>query len=390
MKALAILGSTGSIGTQTLAVCARYGYRVSALACGTQVERLAEQIRDFRPELVSVADEAAARRLQALIRTLEKRPQVLWGREGLRAVAEEPTADMLMAAMVGTAGLEPVVRAIRAGKDIALANKEVLVAGGALVKAELSRHKVRLLPVDSEHSAIWQCLWGAERTGEKPRRIFLTASGGPFLGHSAAQLEKVTRAEALAHPTWSMGNKITVDSASLMNKGLELIEAVHLFELEPERIEVLVHPQSIIHSMVEWEDGSVLAQLSQPDMRLPIQVALAYPERLDCPERRFDPFSGAASQLSFQRPDEERFPCLRLARAAAGAEKSLAIVMNAANELAVEAFLAGRLPFMGIPRVVEACMERHAAAGTNPALSLEAVLACDAEGRRMAAEEIFS
>lgn len=388
MKALAILGSTGSIGTQTLEVCAEFSYPVHALACGKNVALLAKQIERFKPALVSVGDETAAAELASILENADYRPRILWGREGLKEIATDPAADMLLAAMVGISGLEPVLQAIAAGKDIALANKEVLVTAGYLVETELKKYGRKLLPVDSEHSAIWQCLWGNDERGL--RRIFLTASGGPFLHYSAADLKQVTRSDALKHPTWDMGGKITIDSASLMNKGLELIEAMHLFHVNAEQIEVLVHPQSIIHSMVEWQDGSVMAQLSHPDMRLPIQIALAYPERLNSPERRFDPFSKSAQSLSFLPADRERFPCLALAEEAAKAQKSLTIVMNAANEIAVAAFLKEEIQFLDIPRVIEASMLRHAATGLSKAESLEEIWACDEIGRRFASEKISS
>lgn len=388
MKRLAILGSTGSIGRQTLDVCAEFGYPVHALACGKNIALLAEQIEQFKPALVCVGDKAGAAALEAMRVTAKHKVRILWGRDGLKEIAEDPGADMLVAAMVGIAGLEPVLHAIAAGKDIALANKEVLVTAGYLVEQELTRFGKQLLPVDSEHSAIWQCMWGNE--ARALRRIFLTASGGPFLHHSRAELDEVTLKDALKHPTWNMGGKITIDSASLMNKGLELIEAMHLFHVRPEQIEILVHPQSIIHSMVEWQDGSVLAQLSHPDMRLPIQVALAYPERLNSPERRFDPWSAAAAQLSFLRADSERFPCLALAQAAAKEAKSLTIVMNAANEIAVDAFLHEKIKFMDIPRIIEKAMDKHSRSGLSPAAGLAEIWDCDVLGRRLAQEEISS
>ncbi len=388
MKKLTILGSTGSIGRQTLDVCAEFGYPVHALACGKNINLLAEQIERFKPVLVSVSDKPTALALESMRINSEHKTRILWGREGLKEIAEDPGADMLVAAMVGIAGLEPVLQAIAAGKDIALANKEVLVTAGYLVESELKRFNKSLFPVDSEHSAIWQCMWGND--ARALRRIFLTASGGPFLNHSSEELSAVTLKDALKHPTWNMGGKITIDSASLMNKGLELIEAMHLFHVQPEQIEILVHPQSIIHSMVEWQDGSVLAQLSHPDMRLPIQVALAYPDRLNSPERRFDPWSPSASALSFTRADTERFPCLALAQAAAKAPKSLTIVMNAANEIAVDAFLREKINFMDIPKIIEKAMNKHSRNGLSPAASLAEIWACDETGRRLAQEEIPS
>ncbi len=388
MKALAILGSTGSIGTQTLAVCAEYHFPVHALACGTNVRLLAEQIAQFKPAVVSVADAAKADELAALIEGLSDAPRVLWGRAGLMEIARDPSADLLLAAMVGISGLEPVLEAIAHGKDIALANKEVLVTAGYLVDSYLQRYGKNLYPVDSEHSAIWQCLWGNDSSAL--RRIFLTASGGPFLYHSRTELETVSLSDTLKHPTWKMGGKITVDSASLMNKGLELIEAMHLFHVAPNQIEVLVHPQSIIHSMVEWQDGSVIAQLSHPDMRLPIQLALSYPQRLASPERRFNPFDPTAAQLTFHAADEARFPCLALAKEAAKQAKSLTIVMNAANEVAVAAFLKEQIRFMDIPRIIERVMSEHYNTGLSAADQLADILACDLLGRRLAEQQISS
>lgn len=388
MRKIALLGSTGSIGTQTLEVCAEFGYPVYALACGQNFRLLAEQSQRFRPALLCVESQVLAERLQTLLVNAPHQARILWGEEGLKEIAQDSASDTLLAAMVGISGLKPVLQAIKAGKDIALANKEVLVTGGHVVAAALAKQQVSLLPVDSEHSAIWQCMWGND--AKSLRRIFLTASGGPFLNYSEGRMAEVRLKDALKHPTWDMGGKITIDSATLMNKGLELIEAMHLFRVKAERIEVIIHPQSIIHSMVEWEDGSVIAQLSHPDMKLPIQIALAYPERLNSPSRQFNPYSPAASELTFAAPDRKRFPCLEFAETAAKTKKSLAIVMNAANELAVEAFLQERIRFTDIAKTIAYAMDKHSAQGLSEALSLEEILAWDEKGRALAKSYLSS
>ncbi len=377
---IAILGSTGSIGTQTLEVAQAMGLRVVALAAGQNVDLLAEQIVRFHPQIASVAHPSG---LSALRQALASHPdgaytrpiELLCGEEGNEAVATCADADLVVAAMVGIAGLAPVLAAIRAGKHIALANKETLVAAGHLAIPLSRACHVRLLPVDSEHSAVWQCLMGNE---EHPiRRILLTASGGPFRQSSAAELERVDVAAALAHPTWKMGGKITIDSATMMNKGLEVIEAAWLFDVPADRIQVVVHPQSIVHSMVEFQDRSVFAQLGFPDMRLPIQIALAWPQRFEGSCEPFDPFDPRAATLSFEPPDPIRFPCLRLAYEAARTGGSLPCVLNAANEEAVGAFLNGDLSFLMIPRLVEACMNRHAQEGVVPHPSFDDIMDLD-------------
>jgi 1-deoxy-D-xylulose-5-phosphate reductoisomerase len=377
VKRLALLGSTGSIGEQTLAVALEFPerFRVTALAAGRNVARLAEQVRELRPERVAVADAEAAVQLRE--RLGRETPELGVGREGLVAVAEAP-ADLVVAGLVGAVGLAPTLAAIRAGRDVALANKEVLVMAGALVRREVKRAGVRLLPVDSEHSAIFQALAGT--APEHVARLVLTASGGPFRSWPAEKIARATVAEALAHPNWSMGPKITIDSATLANKALEVIEARWLFDVEPERVDVVVHPQSIVHSLVELIDGSVLAQLGVPDMRVPIACALAWPERLPLSGARLD--LAAVGRLDFEPPDRKRFPCLGLAwRALAGAEAAPA-VLNAANEDAVAAFLAGRITFPGIAavneRVLDDYLELHA--GESVA-DLEDVLAADAWAR---------
>ena len=380
MKRLALLGSTGSIGEQTLSVVAEFPerFRVTALGAGRNMARLAEQVKQHRPERVAVADEGAARELAE--RLGGAAPELAVGPAGLVAVAEHP-ADLVVSGLVGAIGLAPTLAAIRAGRDVALANKEVLVMAGALVRREVKRRGVRLLPVDSEHSAIFQAL-----AGERPEhvaRLVLTASGGPFRGWPAEKIARATVAEALAHPNWSMGPKITIDSATLANKALEVIEARWLFDVEPERVDVVVHPQSIVHSLVELVDGSVLAQLGVPDMRVPIAYALAWPERLPLSGARLD--LATAGRLDFERPDPKRFPCLGLAwRALAGAEAAPA-VLNAANEVAVAAFLAERIAFPGIAALNERVLDDYLALHAGESVAeLEDVLAADAWARTRA------
>ncbi len=362
-RRLALLGSTGSIGEQTLSVVREFPgrFEVTALAAGRQVARLAEQVREFGPAVVSVADEGGARELTerlAAESALPAPPRIHVGDPGLLEVATHE-ADLVVAGLVGAVGLAPTLAAIRAGRDVALANKEVMVMAGALVRREIERAGVRLLPVDSEHSAIFQALEGQRLVDVE--RLILTASGGPFRTWSAEEIAGATRAQALDHPNWDMGPKITIDSASLMNKGLEVIEARWLFDVGPERIEVVVHPQSIVHSLVEFVDGSVLAQLGMPDMRGPIALALSHPERLPVSVPRLD--LAAAGRLDFETPDTKRFPCLELAfQALAGGEAAPA-VLNAANEVSVAAFLADEIPFPAIAAsnaaVLEAWLADH-------------------------------
>lgn len=352
IKGVSILGSTGSIGRQALEVLdGRSDFRIVGLAAGKNTKLLREQIKSYRPLLVSVGKEDDA--LELSREFAGKGPEILWGSEGLLAVASHSDASVVITAVTGTAGLLPTVEAIRAGKDIALANKETLVAAGSLVTGLAAEKGVSILPVDSEHSAIWQCLRGS-RPGEV-ESIILTASGGPF--REERDLERVTVSMALAHPNWSMGKKITVDSATLMNKGLEVIEARWLFGLDYDKIRVVVHPQSIIHSMVEFRDGSVMAQLGLPDMKLPIQYALTYPDRLPGNVPRLDP--AKISALTFEPPDTGRFPLLDLAYRVGRRGGTLPAVMNAANEVAVELFLDGRIKFTAIYRVVEEVVGRH-------------------------------
>jgi 1-deoxy-D-xylulose-5-phosphate reductoisomerase len=356
MKHLAILGSTGSIGQSTLAVVAEHPeeFAVVGLAAGKNVDLLAEQIQRFRPALVSVQDEAAAARLRELV-IRNPAPEILAGRSGALAVATAPGVELVVSAMVGAVGLEPTLAAIRANLPVALANKETLVAAGPLVMALAKERGVPLIPVDSEHSAIFQALQGQRRADI--RRLWLTASGGPFRSWDMERLQQVTPAQALKHPNWSMGAKITIDSATMMNKALEVIEASFLFGLPVDKIGVYIHPQSIVHSLVEFVDGSVLAQLGVPDMRLPIAYALTYPRRLPLNSPPLD--LCAISRLTFESPDVTRFPGLTLGYAAAKTGGTMPAVLNAANEVAVAAFLEGRLKFLDISRTVAQTMAAH-------------------------------
>lgn len=377
--AIALLGSTGSIGTQTLEVCGHLGIRVLALTAGSRIDLLEQQTRKFRPELVSVADPADALKLERRLSDLRPAVTVLSGREGNLAAATMAGVSTVVAAMVGVAGLEPVLAAAGAGKTIALANKETLVAGGSLVMPLLQKTGARLYPVDSEHSAIWQCLAGAPENALS--RILITASGGPFRGKSAAELSNVTVAEALRHPTWSMGGKITIDSATLMNKGLEVIEASWMFDCPVDQIVVVVHPQSIIHSMVELKDGSVLAQMGFPDMKLPIQLALTWPQRIPSSHPRYDPFDPRTTTLTFERPDTQTFRLLDLAYQAARRGGTMPSVLNTANEAAVELFLNGKIGFPDIARRVETCLEHHERDGVLNNFNFDDIMALDSWAR---------
>ena len=345
---VSILGSTGSIGRQSLDIIDNLGLPVAALAAGKSVARMAEQCRKYRPKLAVMATEQAAAELKTAIADLPV--QVMWGEEGLIAAATIPEADCVIIAVVGMVGLKPTLAAIRAGKRIGLANKETLVCAGQLVMAEAKAHQVEIIPVDSEHSAIYQCLMGA---GEKreTRRILLTCSGGPFYGKTKEELGVVTKADALRHPNWKMGAKITIDCATLMNKGLEVIEAMRLYDLPLEQVDVLIHRQSIVHSMVEFVDGAVMAQLGSPDMRLPIQLAMTYPERLPCPAPALD--LTTCGPLTFTAPDLEAFPCLALARECAQKGGTACPVMNGANEEAVALFLDDKIGFYDIYQLVK-------------------------------------
>lgn len=373
---LSILGSTGSIGRQSLEVMAALGLSVGALTAHKSVKLLEEQARAFRPELVVLTDEAAARDLT--VRLKDTSIRVASGREGLLEAATLDGVDTVLTAVVGVAGLEPTLAAIGAGKDIALANKETLVCAGSLVMAAAKEQGCAILPVDSEHSAIFQCLQGCQDSGEV-ERLILTASGGPFYGKDCKALKLVTKNEALKHPNWTMGAKITIDSATMMNKGFEVIEAMWLYGLPLEKIDVVIHRQSIIHSLVEFRDGAVLAQLGSPDMRLPIQYALTWPERHPCPAQKLDLLN--CPSLTFLPPDGENFPCLDLAREAARQGGVIPAALNGANEVAVAAFLEDKIGFYDIPRLCERAM---AAAPRLSAPTLDDVLAADAQARAMA------
>lgn len=383
-QGICILGSTGSIGQQSVDVALRLGLKVKVLAASSSAERMYEQIRLLEPELAVLENETRAAELRERCRDEELRTRVEGGRKAVIEAAAYPGCDIVIAAMVGMAGLEPVLKAIEAGRDIALANKETLVVAGNLVMSEAQKRGVSIYPVDSEHSAIWQCL--AAGREDEVDTIYLTCSGGPFRGKTASELANVTEAEALAHPTWKMGGKISIDSATLMNKGLELIEACHLFGVDEKQVEIVVHPESIIHSMVGFRDHSVIAQLGFPDMRLPIQLALTYPERLESPERRFNPFDPAASVLRFYEPDVKTFYTLDLARKAQREGRNLPIIMNAANEVSVAAFLAGQLRFLSIMDVTARTMDRLSALGGSYAEELSAILELDRMAREVAGE----
>jgi len=370
VKCVSILGSTGSIGRQSLDVIGKMeGIRVAALTAGSSVQKMAEQCRAFRPQLAVMATREAAESLKALLRDMEI--SVAWGEEGLIQAATLPQVDCVITAVVGMVGLKPTLAAIRAGKRIGLANKETLVCAGELVMAEADRWGAEIVPVDSEHSAIFQCLMGCKDRAEV-RRILLTCSGGPFFGMEAAQLRQVTKADALQHPNWKMGPKITVDCATLMNKGLEVIEAMRLYRVPLEQVEVLIHRQSIVHSLVEFNDGAVMAQLGSPDMRLPIQLALTYPERRESPVERLD--LTKCPPLTFCPPDEEKFPCLALAKACAKRGGTACPAMNGANEEAVALFLADKIGFYDIYRLVSQAVEAVPFV-RNP--SLEEILEAD-------------
>jgi len=385
VKQLSILGSTGSIGRQCLAVVealpGRFG--VVALAAGANLEELAAQIERHQPEVVSVGDAQRADDLSRLLRekSISPLPEIHHGRDGMLAVGTHAKAELVVSAAVGVVGLEATYEAVKLGKMVALSNKEVLVAAGELVMAAAKTAGRELLPVDSEHNAVHQCLRGGTR-GEV-RRLVLTASGGPFRKTPLAALQGVTPEQALAHPNWRMGNRITIDSATMMNKGFEVIEAHWLFGMRPEQIDVVVHPQSTIHSMVEFVDGSVLAQLGPTDMRMPIQYALTYPERVTSDQVALD--WTRFKRLDFEKASTRRFPCLRLAREALKKGGALPCALNAADEIAVAAFLERRLPFPGIPEVIERVL------GRTPRLlfqKMDDVLTADGEARRMAREEV--
>ncbi|MBQ8620759.1 MAG: 1-deoxy-D-xylulose-5-phosphate reductoisomerase [Oscillospiraceae bacterium] len=353
VKCVSILGSTGSIGRQSLDIVKHLNIPVGALTAGTSVERMAQQCRQFRPALAVMSTQEAAEQLQTMIADLPTR--VLWGEEGLIEAATLPEADCVITAVVGMLGLKPTLAAIRAHKRIGLANKETLVCAGELVMEEAEKHGVEIIPVDSEHSAIFQCLMGS-REKREVKRIILTCSGGPFYGMTKEQLKTVTKADALKHPNWKMGAKITIDCATLMNKGLEVIEAMRLYRLPLEQVDVLIHRQSIVHSMVEFVDGAVMAQLGAPDMRLPIQLAMTYPHRMDCVVDPLDLTKSGA--LTFVHPDLENFPCLALARKCAKLGGTACPAMNGANEEAVALFLDNKIGFYDIYDLVAKAVEQ--------------------------------
>ena len=367
-KTIALLGSTGSIGQNTLRVVSEHPeeFRITSLAAGTNVDLIIKQWQQFRPSLISMGSREAAERVRS---ALPDSVKVVWGRAGLEEVACDPQADTVVSAVVGSFGLRATLAAINAGKTIALANKETLVAGGELVMRQAKTNKVAILPLDSEHSAIFQCLNGEKH--QQVNKIVLTASGGAFRDYSRNQLKEVTLEQALQHPNWAMGKKVTIDTATLMNKGLEVIEAHWLFDIDFEQIEVVIHYESIVHSMVEFKDKAVMAQMGTPDMRGPIQYALSYPDRLPLSSEVLD--LTKLGTLHFTQPDVERFPCLGMAYAAGKAGGTMPAVMNAANEVAVERFLDGAIPFLAIEHVIERVMNAHNPVSVGDLETLEEV-----------------
>ncbi|MFH0835001.1 MAG: 1-deoxy-D-xylulose-5-phosphate reductoisomerase [Candidatus Micrarchaeota archaeon] len=380
MKRLCVLGSTGSIGTQTLDVASRFPekFKIVGLSAGGNVELIEKQAKQFKPKAVCVSKEEDAKKLRSKLPSIE----ILHGEDGLRALATMDGCDTVVTAIVGAAGLKPTVAAIKAKKNVALANKETLVAGGSVVMPLVKKEDVTLMPIDSEHSAIFQCLHG--ENWKAIARIIITASGGSFRGWTLEQMEKATPEQALKHPNWAMGGKITIDSATLMNKGLEVIEAHWLYGVPYGKIEAVIHPQSVIHSLVEFEDTSVMAQLGLPDMRLPIQYALSYPERLPNPSLKRLNLAEVGS-LTFKKIDEERFPCFRIALNAGEKGGTVPAVMNAANEIAVFAFLNKKIGFMDIPGTVSRVVAAHRAVSSP---SLEEILAADAWARKEAEKHV--
>lgn len=379
MKAITLLGSTGSIGTQTLDIVTQYSdqFRIIGLAARRNGVLLAQQIRQFKPQIAAICDAAQLPQVREAIADVDPQPILLSGEDGVVEVARFGDAEAVVTGIVGCAGLLPTIAAIKAGKDIALANKETLIAGGPVVLPLVQHHGVKLLPADSEHSAIFQCLQGVPQGGL--RRILLTASGGAFRDWSVEKLAEVTVADALKHPNWSMGRKITVDSATLMNKGLEVIEAHFLFGMDYDHIDIVIHPQSIIHSLIELQDTSVLAQLGWPDMRLPLLYALSWPERIYTAWKQLDLVK--AGDLTFREPDHNKYPCMQLAYAAGRAGGSMPAVLNAANEQAVELFLSEQIRFLDIPRLIEMVCDRHHPHNqANP--TLEDIIAADQWSRQ--------
>jgi 1-deoxy-D-xylulose-5-phosphate reductoisomerase len=384
VKPISILGSTGSIGTQTLDIVASHPdeFRVVGLAAGSNVELVARQIEEFQPEIVAIADESKLPELKSAIAGFVHQPQLLAGQSGVVEVARYGDATSVVTGIVGCAGLLPTIAAIEAGKDIALANKETLIAGGPVVLPLVEKHNVKLLPADSEHSAIFQCLQGVPKGGL--RRIILTASGGAFRDLPKEKLAQVTVADALKHPNWSMGKKITIDSATLMNKGLEVIEAHYLFDrTDFDSIDIVIHPQSIIHSLIELQDTSVLAQLGWPDMRLPLLYALSWPERIKTDWEPLDLVK--VGSMTFREPDRQKYPCIDLAYAAGRMGGSMPAVLNAANEQAVALFIDEKITFLDIPRVIEKACEKHHNDFTNTP-TLEDILAADIWARNIVLE----
>lgn len=379
MKAISLLGSTGSIGTQTLDIVRQYPnqFQVVGLAAGRNVEMLAQQIREFQPAIAAISEVHKLPELQAAIADLDPQPILLAGEQGVIEVARYCEAEVVVTGIVGCAGLLPTIAAIEAGKDIALANKETLIAGGSVVLPLVHKHGVKLLPADSEHSAIFQCLQGVPAGGL--RRILLTASGGAFRDWAVEKLSKVTVADALKHPNWSMGRKITVDSATLMNKGLEVIEAHWLFGVDYNQIDIVIHPQSIIHSLIELQDTSVLAQLGWPDMRLPLLYALSWPERIYTNWQPLDLVK--VGQMTFRAPDHQKYPCMQLAYAAGQAGGCMPAVLNAANEQAVALFLEERIQFLDIPRLIEQACDHYLVHNRFTPL-LEDIIAADQWARK--------
>ncbi len=379
LKKLAVLGSTGSIGVSTLEIVREFPerYQIVALTAGSNIELLVQQIRLFSPRIVSVISDLDVQKLRSQLEGVDV--EICSGVAGMIACATVPEVDMVVAAVVGAAGLVPTMAAIKAGKDIALANKETLVTAGSLIMAEAQRQKINLIPVDSEHSAIFQSLAGQRR--EDVRRLILTASGGPFREYRRSQFENITPADALAHPNWDMGQKISIDSATMMNKGLEVIEAHWLFNFPTAMIDVHIHPESIVHSLVEYQDGAVIAQLGVPDMKTPIAYALSWPERLPLSQQPLD--LCGIGQLSFSEPNKELFPCLQLAYDALAGGGTVPAVMNAANEVAVEAFLTNQLSFLDISHVVEKVMSLHQ---NEDLTTVEQALRADLWGRHKAQE----
>jgi len=386
MKRIAILGSTGSIGRSTLSIVESYPDRFSvvSLAAGENVDAAFEQVKRWKPKLVSMASAEAADKLASKLSAAGISPlrdiEVVFGTKGTVLVATHPQADFVVSAIVGVAGLEATYEAVKAGKTVGLANKECLVAAGELITEEARKQNKPLLPIDSEHNAVHQCMRGGRL--EEVRKVWLTASGGPFLNTPKQDFERITVEQALNHPTWKMGKRITIDSATLMNKGFEVIEACRLFHLPPEQVAVIVHPQSTIHSMVEFTDGSILAQLSVTDMRLPILYALTYPERI--PSDLSFPVQ-ELKRLDFQPPDLEKFPCLRLAYEAAGAGGARSVALNAADEIAVAAFLEGEIKFMDIPLVIEAVLGET---NSRRPESIKEVLSMDAQARQAGRDQV--